>query len=538
MLTETWIKEDDNVTPARLCPNGYKSLYVSRLDRAGGGIAVFFKKDLNVTKACTTAYTTMEMATFWININNHVINLVKIYRPPDTNILDFCCEFTDILKQHINQSGELVLMGDFNITVNKPSDPDPSTFLDTLDGFNLVNKIEEPTHWLSNTLDLIIHNADSNIVPSTKVGRLFLDHHMVLFRVAYQSVAKTSRIQAYGKYTSIDHAAFSCDILKELEENPPGKTLQEKIQCYNNILSHAPDTHAPVKHHKCSNKPRVPWFNDTIAKAICHCRKLERTWYKDKTNSEHFTAFYCQHRLVANLLDKAEHEFFLNSIAENTNNYRQIYTICNQLLGRTKESPLPPGYTNQELADRFNKYFIDKITKIRSVLLEKCSHLPNYAEFEAAPNITPLSRFCNLSQQEVRKMILATPNKSCKLDPIPTDLLKHILPSILELATDIVNLSLDNGMFPDTLKVALIKSLLKKANLDLINNNFRPVSNLAYVSKLAECTAASQLTEHINGFNLMEPNQLAYRALHSTETALLKVKTDIISSLVCQEVAC
>ena len=115
----------------------------------------------------------MEMATFQININNYIINLVTIYRPPDTNILDFCHEFKDILEQHINQSGKLVLMGDFNITVNKPSDRDPSTFLDTLDSFNLVNKIEEPTHQLSNTLNLIIHNADSNIVPSTKVERIF-----------------------------------------------------------------------------------------------------------------------------------------------------------------------------------------------------------------------------------------------------------------------------------------------------------------------------------------------------------------------------
>ena len=222
---------------------------------------------------------------------------------------------------------------------------------------------------------------------------------------------------------------------------------------------------------------------------------------------------------------------------ENSNNYRQIYNICNQLLGRTKESPLPPGFTNWELADRFNNYFIDKITKIRSVLLEKHSHLPSYVKVEATPNITTLSRFCNLSQQEVRKMILATPNKSCELDPIPTDLLKHILPCILELITDIVNLSLDDGMFPDTLEEALGKPLLKKANLDLIDSNFRPVSNLAYISKLAECAATSQLIQHIDRFNLMESNQSAYRALHSTETALLKVKTDIISALDCQEVA-
>ena len=125
-------------------------------------------------------------------------------------------------------------------------------------------------------------------------------------------------------------------------------------------------------------------------------------------------------------------------------------------------------------------------------------------------------------------MILATPNKSCELDPIPTNLLKHILPCVLQLITNIVNLSLDNGMFPDTLKMALVKPLLKKANLDLIDNNFRPVSNLAYISKLAECAAAIQLTEHSDRFNLMEPNQSTYRALHSTETALLTLCTHAI----------
>ena len=186
----------------------------------------------------------------------------------------------------------------------------------------------------------------------------------MFFRVTYQSVAKTSRTQAYRKFTNINHAAFSWDILKQLEENPPGTTLQKMTQCYNNILSSALDTHAPVKHCKCLDKPKVPWFNDTITKAIHHCRKLERTWYKDKTNSEHFMAFYHQCRQVANLLDKAEHEFFQNSIAENSNNYRKIYTICNQLLGRTKESPLLPGCTNQGLADRFNNFLPTRLPRL------------------------------------------------------------------------------------------------------------------------------------------------------------------------------
>ena len=51
VLTEMWIQEDNNITPARLCPNRYKSLSISRPDRTGGGIAIVFKKDLSVTKA-------------------------------------------------------------------------------------------------------------------------------------------------------------------------------------------------------------------------------------------------------------------------------------------------------------------------------------------------------------------------------------------------------------------------------------------------------------------------------------------------------
>ena len=40
------------------------------------------------------------------------------------------------------------------------------------------------------------------------------------------------------------------------------------------------------------------------------------------------------------------------------------------LLGRGKEPSLPSGFTNQELADNFNEFFIKKITNIRSNLSE------------------------------------------------------------------------------------------------------------------------------------------------------------------------
>ena len=78
---------------------------------------------------------------------------------------------------------------------------------------------------------------------------------------------------------------------------------------------------------------------------------------------------------------------------------------------------------------------------------------------------------------------------------------------------------------------ALVKPLLKKVQLDLLDRNCRPVSNVWYVSKHTEHAAATQVGDHIGSHGLMENHQSAYCALHSMEAALLEVKNDVIKTL-------
>ena len=79
---------------------------------------------------------------------------------------------------------------------------------------------------------------------------------------------------------------------------------------------------------------------------------------------------------------------------------------------------------------------------------------------------------------------------------------------------------------------------LKKSGLDLeiAFKNFRPVSNLPYVSKLSEKAAPIQLTDHMTANGLLMPLQSAYKQHHSTKTALLKVKNDILLNMEAQKV--
>ena len=80
-----------------------------------------------------------------------------------------------------------------------------------------------------------------------------------------------------------------------------------------------------------------------------------------------------------------------------------------------------------------------------------------------------------------------------------------------------------------TVENALVFPLLKKDGLEPIFKNYRPVSNLHFISKLTESAVAKQLPHHINMKNLFPLLQSSHRKFHSMESALLKFKKWLFS---------
>ncbi len=146
-LTETWIKPEDTATPAALS-NHFSFSHTPRLPGRGGGTGLLISNNWKFTPLSSPSINS-SFESHSVTITYPLkIHFVVVYRPPGP-LVTFVEELDLLLSTFPEDSTPLVILGDFNIHLDKPQAADFHILLD------LKRVLTTATHKSGNQLDLI-----------------------------------------------------------------------------------------------------------------------------------------------------------------------------------------------------------------------------------------------------------------------------------------------------------------------------------------------------------------------------------------------
>ena len=441
----------------------------------------------------------------------------------------FLQEFGDVLGEISSVPGNLIIAGDFNIHVDNSKREGVTEFAQILDQHELEQNVVGVTHKRGHTLDLVITRQGEDTVRDVHiVNRHISDHYLIDFNIfSCHHLSRNMDGEIFRRnFRDIDISTLKNYLMVNInkETDSDADTI---IESYMNAVETTLDELCPKKRRKLKKKEGTkPWYTDNIHGMRKLLRHNEKMW-RNSGLEIHRHIFTDHRNNLTKEITQAKIEYYKEKLTGADQG--TAFKVMSNILSTSGDN-LPDDPPDGALSDQFAVFFDEKITKIRKAIDSVTPQLdittPTTVQKAALSSLT------EASVEEVSKIIMSCKPKSCALDSLPTDILKLTLPVHLDTITKLVNTSFSTGVFPSALKRAVVSPILKKAGCDRdCLQNYRPVSNLPFVSKVVEKIAAKRLIEHLDNNQLQEEFQSAYRAKHSTETALMKVRNDITMAI-------
>ena len=268
-------------------------------------------------------------------------------------------------------------------------------------------------------------------------------HYPICFDITCPKPHKPSKIIQFRKWSNLDLEHFKSKLSSSSADSTATSDVNTMVDVYNQTLKSCLDDLLPVRSKTITEHFNCPYYNDEIRAAKQRRRKLEKQWLKSR--SDHHRALYVnQCKLVTTLLKKSKAEYYQTKVIECKKDQKALFRVLNEHMHRNNDNgnEIANGIPCDDLAERLNHYFIEKIDHIRD-------HLVNTPDHPVVPSspLFSLSAFKHVTEKAVEKAVQSRPSKHCPLDPIPTWLLKNSIDILTPCLTELVNQSLNNIAF-------------------------------------------------------------------------------------------
>ena len=506
-ITETWLTTERNIVTASVKNHGYILKHNIRNipDKdGGGGVGVAVRSCFSVKQDVTKAYQSFEHTVTRMPCSkNRKLSMISIYRLQHISVTTFFEEFEGFLENHTTINDDFIIAGDINIHVES-NDSSSRKFHDLMDCFDLKQHDVGPTHIKGHTIDVVITRNKANLVSNVKVTPSDLSHHsLITFNFTIEPLKIISKSITFRATKNMDHDQFQRDVKARLS-NVTSDVMGERVYQFNTILQKTLDEHAPLKTKEIRIVPYAPWFDEEYAALRRTRRRAEKQYRRSGLDQD--KAAWKRISQECNSMSSQKKKSFIIDKLDSDNSSKNLHKVVNNLLDNNKETVLPSAESDLVLANEFATFFKEKVEKIRAsipAVKKPMSTRPLPSDFIYLDNFEPATL------DELRKLVLSFGVKCSPEDPLPVSVTKENIELLLPFWLEIVNLSLATGSF-NGLKNAVILPLIKELGALTDKDkfkNYRPVSNLQFLSKLIERVVDSRIQEHLARNNLNSDRQ-------------------------------
>ena len=540
-IAETWLNEFDSAIIREMTPSTHLFLHVPREGRRGGGVGIFVPRSCSHLRIINrTQFASFEHIETRFKYANQNFSFIVVYRPPQLNIGIFLEDFAKFLDTLDMIAMKVYICGDFNIWMDAVEHRDTVSFCELLEAHRFLNNVQTVTTVSGHILDLVLSDVENGVLDLVVEGECTVSpfHRFITFKILARNQKVTKRITFRNKSNFLP-AEFIDNVIGLIEtevvafcEHGENSLLKSDcVECfmevYNRVIKTEYNSICPLVEKTIKIVDKSPWFNSEILSLKRERRRMEHRWLRLKTEEARNEYVIARNR-YNNSIKKRKRQYYHMKIKEAGTDMNKLYGVLDNLTGRAVEKKLPDGYANQELAEKFLRFFKEKIDNIVSVFNETLSMANNEPEFEER-----LTCFKSVNIDDVVRIIRKTKKTYCILDPIHISEIIEVnnFPRFADMIMKIINLSILSIKVPTSERVAIVKPILK-GRLDSQDvSSYRPVSNLSFVSKILENVILEQLNIHLQKIDVMPDCQSAYRQLYSTETTICSVVNDLLEMM-------
>lgn len=523
-ITEHW-KCRDELQMCKMVSYKLVSSYC-RSKGSHGGSAIYSREELNCTERLDynllSISNVIECSAAQISLENHKILIVCIYRPnsqPLADVDQFLEKLRTILERCTLEKAELILVGDFNLDILSSS-PDVQEFISLLESFNLKFKNFQPTRPVSGTC---LDNIITPLAGQTSVIEYHIsDHSALKFTTAFNHKQKDRTVKR--RIINDESTKLFLEELSLLKWDDIFTNQVDPGQLWNIFherFSRTFEQCFPKVNINVSSARR----NFKLTPELINIKKQLDLLYIISFSRPEFNATYKSTKKQYDLLlSRTKKDYFNSFIRNSDNKSKASWRVINSLTTGKMSSAVSGSHDNSSLMpDDFNNFFID----YPSILTEGLSKSPS----EERDRLGNSFYMFDVSHEEVLKTVKSLKSKqSCGYDEIPMKVLKLSIEVILSPLCFIINRSFREGIFPDLLKIAIVKPLYKKGPVEH-PNSYRPISILSSFSKIFEKILSNRLLNFFHKFNVISIHQHGFVKNRNIETAIYELINEVLVTM-------